>query len=181
MANETTIPVPYRFEPIGTAPLANSSDIYDATKNKSQSEINVELYQKVQDIDATPTYGSGKAVSSNGVFSELADLGRDVNLMSSVGGTEVVDSGSRLTPADYKAGDIFYVEEGNEGQNFSQFVYGVKYYVAKADGNAGDDLDSNLFDNTYSGAHAVQMSLVYNNAITYADVEVCEDIIDDLT
>lgn len=112
----------------------------------------------------------------------IQGVGDDIKYAANVEAVSVpYNQGNPTAPYNYSKGEIFVVvESGNGGLNSVENPR--HYYVAMDDGNRGDDLTSQmLFEATYSGAYAVQMSLIYSGVITYADMEVCEGIIDELT
>jgi len=101
------------------------------------------------------------SVASEVVPTELENLGKDINLFTNIIATEVSDD-SLITPSAYKKGKIYKVDLGDQGLNFSGFVRGYKYYIAKVDGAAGDSLDdTSKFETTYSSAEALNKVIGY--------------------
>lgn len=95
------------------------------------------------------------------VQTDLENLGKDINLLTNIIATEV-SKGSLITPSAYKKGKIYKVDLGDQGPNFSAFVRGYQYYIAKVDGAAGDRLDdTDKFETTYSSIEALNKVIDY--------------------
>lgn len=105
-----------------------------------------------------------------GHVDEYKNIAKDLNLLTNISGIEVTGTNATQlkAPSDYKAGDIFYVNEGTDGFNYSEYVNGIHYYIAKGKGLAGTALDDGtLFDKTYSSAEAVRLSTLYNTEVGF--------------
>lgn len=155
MANETTIPVPYRFEPLSDAPLANSSDIHDDQNNQSLNDTlaakqgTLVSGQNIKTVNNQSLLGAGNITIQGGGGGDVTteQMNTAINTATEITATEAVND---MTPSTYSAGDIFYIE-GNDTK---------RYYIAPTDGSvAADVTDPTKFPFTDSSAEAIRISL----------------------
>ena len=130
-------------------------------------------------VDPTPTEDSDNPVSSGGVYADFDELSTDIMALSGISVKNVDDVENRWVNDDYKAGDIFKINNDEHGYNNSRYIKDREFYVAKYDGqNEGsvESIDGNNFINCFSAVEAVLQSLQIKLSVNSVSVTETQNL-----